>query len=101
MIRECCTLEPTAVLSYHSFGPATPEQIAEFGGLPNGSEGGKVMMKVALFVWGQHVRNGIVTIVCLLGKPPKGCRGSTLLTVQGADQVFNQVVSGDNILIRE
>ena len=65
------TWEPTAVLSYRSFGPATPEQEAEFGGLPPGSEGGKVMIKVALFVGGVHVHDGIITIVCLLGQPPR------------------------------
>src|SRR5438105_12210679 len=65
------TWEPTAVLSFESFGPATAEQEAEFGGLPPGSEGGKVMFKVALFVGGVHVHDGIITIVCLLGQPPR------------------------------
>ena len=94
------TWEPTAVLSYRSFGPATPEQEAEFGGLPPGSEGGKVMIKVALFVGGVHVHDGIIIIVCLLGQPPKNAAESTLLLVQGTHFNFNEVVSGDNIFIR-
>jgi hypothetical protein len=94
------TWEPTDVLSYQSFGPATAEQNAFFGGLPPGSEGGKVMMKVALFVGGVHVHDGIVTIVCELGVPPKNSVESTLLLVQGTELNFNEVVSGDNIFIR-
>jgi hypothetical protein len=93
------TWEPTAVLSYRSFGPATAEQSAEFGGLPPGSEGGKVMMKAALFVGGVHVHDGIITIVCHLGQPPKNVVESTLLKVEGGLN-FNQPVSGDNIFIR-
>lgn len=100
-VRAEGTWEPTAVLSYRSFGPATEEQAAEFGGLPEGSEGGKVLMKVALFVGGVHVHDGIVTIVCLLGEPPKNAVESTLLNVQGTEFKFNETVSGDNIFIRE
>jgi hypothetical protein len=95
------TWEPTDVLSYHSFGPATPEQDAFFGGLPPGSEGGKVLMKVALFVGGVHVHDGIVTIVCHLGLPPPSAVESTLLLVQGTGLNFNEPVTGDNIFIRE
>jgi hypothetical protein len=95
------TWEPTAVLSYRSFGPATAEQIAFFGGLPPGSEGGKVMFKVGLFVGGVHVHDGIVTIVCELGVPPKNSVESTLLLVQDTIYNFNEPVSGDNIFIRE
>jgi hypothetical protein len=100
-VRAAGTWEPTEVLSYRSFGPATPEQIAFFGGLPPGSEGGKVMIKVALFVGGVHVADGIVTIVCELGVPPKNSVEATLLLVQGTDLNFNEPVSGDNIFIRE
>jgi hypothetical protein len=95
------TWEPTKLLSFHSFGPATQEQIDAFGGLPPGSEGGKVKFKVALFVDGVHVHNGIVTIVCLLGVPPKNAEESTLLLVQGTSFNFHTVVEGDNLLIRE
>jgi hypothetical protein len=94
------TWEPTAVLSYRSFGPATAEQDAFFGGLPPGSEGGKVLFKVALFVDGVHVHDGIVTIVCELGVPPKNSVESTLLLVQDTPYNFHQPVSGDNIFIR-
>ena len=94
------TWEPTSVLSYRSFGPATVEQNAFFGGLPAGSEGGKLMFKVALFVGGVHVHDGIITIVCELGVPPKNSVESTLLLVQGTSYNFNEPVSGDNIFIR-
>jgi hypothetical protein len=96
------TWEPTAVLSYRSFGPATPEQIAFFGGLPEGSEGGKLAIKVALFVGGAHVHDGIITFVCELGVPPKNSVETALLLVQGTDLNFNQPVDeGDgNIFIR-
>ena len=87
-------------MSYRSFGPATAEQIAFFGGLPPGSEGGKVLFKVALFVGGVHVHDGIITIVCELGVPPKNSVESTLLLVQDTIYNFNEPVSGDNIFIR-
>jgi hypothetical protein len=95
------TWEPTAVLSFQSFGPATPEQEAEFGGLPPGSEGGKVMFKVALFVGGVHVHDAIITIYCHLGEPRKNVVESTLMQVQGTRLNFNEVVSGDNIFIAD
>ncbi len=94
------TWEPTAVLSYSSYGPATEEQNAFFGGLPEGSEGGKVKVKVALFVDGVHVHDGILTIVCELGQPPTNSVEETLLLVQDTPFNFNEVVSGDNIFIR-
>ncbi len=94
------TWQLTQVLSYRSFGPATPEQIAFFGGLPPGSEGGKVMIKVALFVAGMHVHDGILTIVCELGQAPKNSEEETLLLVQDTSTNFNHAVSGDNIFIR-
>ena len=87
------------MLSYRSFGPATDEQVAELG-LPDGSEGGKLMVKVALLVSGAHVHDGILTIVCELGQPPKHSEEATLLLVQGTSLNFNDVVSGDNIFIR-
>jgi hypothetical protein len=93
------TWELSAVLSYRSFGPATDEQVAELG-LPDGSEGGKLMVKVALLVSGAHVHDGILTIVCELGQPPKHSEEATLLLVQGTSLNFNDVVSGDNIFIR-
>ncbi|HEY3005718.1 MAG TPA: hypothetical protein VGJ44_25455 [Kribbellaceae bacterium] len=94
------TWEPTAVLSYRSFGPATEEQSAEFGGLPPGTEGGKVTMKVALLVGGVHVANGIITIVCLLGVPPANSEEATLLLVQDTGLNFNQPLSSDNVFLR-
>ena len=94
------TWEPTAVLSYQSYGPATEEQNAEFGGLPPGSEGGKVQFKVALYVGGVHVHDGIITIVCLLGVPPRNADEATLLLVQGTDHNFHTPLHGDNIFIR-
>jgi hypothetical protein len=99
-VRAEGTWEPTAVLSYQTYGPATAEQIAEFGGLPDGSEGGKVMLKIALFTDGVHAHDGILTIVCLLGVPPTHAQESTLLLVQGTEFNFNKVVEGDNLLIR-
>ena len=95
------TWEPTAVLSFESFGPATAEQEAEFGGLPPGSEGGKVMFKAALFVGGVHVHDAIITIYCHLGEPRKNVVESTLMQVQGTRFNFNEVVSGDNIFIAD
>ena len=94
------TWEPTQVLSYRSFGPATEEQNAELG-LPPGSAGGKVMIKVALFVDGVHLRDGILTVVCELGRPPRNSVEETLLLVQDSPLNFNQPVSGDNIFIHE
>lgn len=96
------TWEPTAVLSYRSFGPATPEQIAFFGGLPEGSEGGKLAIKVALFVGGAHVHDAIITIVCELGVPPKNSVETAQMLVQGTDLNFNQPVEegNGNIFIR-
>ena len=95
------TWEPTEVLSYRSFGPATPEQDAFFGGLPPGSEGGEVHFKVELLVGGVHVANGIITIVCELGIPPKNSVEATLLLVQDFGLNFNEPLRGDNIFIRE
>jgi hypothetical protein len=95
------TWEPTAVLSYRSFGPATEEQSAEFGGLPPGTEGGKMLLQVALYVGGVHVHDGIVTIVCLLGTPPKNADESTLLLVQGTEFNFHTALRGDNVFIRD
>ena len=97
------TWEPTDVLSYQSYGPATPEQIAEFGGLPPGTEGGKLMIKVALFVGAVHVHDGIITIVCLLGEPPKHAEETALVLVQGAGLNFNEPIEegNGNIFIRD
>ena len=95
------TWQPTDILSYRSFGAATEAQNVFFGGLPAGSEGGHVMLKIALYVGGVHVHDGILTIICELGQPPKNSQESTLLLVQGTPYNFNQVVSGDNIFIRE
>jgi len=92
--------EPTALLSYRSFGPATPEQNAFFGGLPTGSEGGKVMFKVALYVDGVHAHDGILTIVCELGQPQPNAVEASLLLVQGTQFNFRGAVHGDNIFIR-
>jgi hypothetical protein len=94
------TWEPTQVLSYRSFGSATAEQNAELG-LPPRSEGGKMLIKVALNVDGVHVHDGILTIVCELGQPPKNSVEETLLLVQETQFNFNEPVSGDNIFIRE
>ena len=94
------TWEPSEVLSYRSFGPATEEQVAELG-LPPGSEGGELRIKVALFVDGVFVHDGILTIVCELGRAPKNSEEATLLLVQGTPLTFNEAVSGDNIFIRE
>jgi hypothetical protein len=95
------TWEPTALLSYHSFGPATPEQEAEMGELPPASEGGKAMFKAALFVGGVHVHDAIITIYCHLGEPRDNVVEATLVHVQGTSLNFNEVVSGDNLFIRE
>jgi len=95
------TWEPTSVLSFESFGPATSEQEAEFGGLPPGSEGGKVMFTAALFVGSVHVHDAIITIYCHLGEPRKNVVESTLMHVQGTRFNFNEAVSGDNIFIAE
>lgn len=95
------TWEPTALLAYDSFGAVTPEQEAELGGFPPGSEGGKVMFKAALLVGGVRAHDAIITIYCQLGVPRKNVVESTLVQVQGTNLNFNEVVSGDNIFIRE
>ena len=94
------TWEPNAVLSYQSFGPATEEQNAEFGGLPPGTEGGKLRMKVTLLVGGEDVADGVITIVCLLGEPPANAEEGMLLLVQDTGVNFNRALSGDNVFIR-
>jgi hypothetical protein len=95
------TWEPTGVLSYRSFGPATPAQIAN-GGLPPGSEGGKLIMKVALFVDGRHAHDGILTVVCTeIGLPPNNVSEGSLLLVPDDGLNFNAVIHGESIFIRE
>src|SRR5437667_11400146 len=54
------TWEPTAVLGFESFGPATAEPEAEFGGLPPGSAGGQGMFKAAAFVGGGQCQRDII-----------------------------------------
>jgi hypothetical protein len=95
------TWEPMTLLNYQSFGPVTAAQEAELGSFPPGSEGGKVMFKVAFFVGGVHVHDAIITIYCMLGEPRKNVVEATLVQVQGTNLNFNEVVSGDNLFIRE
>ncbi|MFC5730819.1 MULTISPECIES: hypothetical protein [Nocardioides] len=92
--------QPTAVLSYRSYGPATPEQDEKFGGLPPGTEGGKLRLKIALYVDGAQVDTGVLTVDCLLGMPPKNAEESVLLVLQDAGIDFTQPVHGDSVFIR-
>lgn len=93
--------QPTAVLSYQSYGPATPEQQEKFGGLPPGTEGGQARLKIALYVDGEQVDTGVLTVDCLLGIPPKNAEEAVLLVLQGAGISFNQPIHGDSIFIRQ
>src|SRR6266508_2003407 len=68
---------------------------------PARNEGGKVTIKVALLLHGADVHDGIITIVCLLGEPPKNAVESTLLPVEGTNLTFNEPVSGDIAIVRE
>lgn len=92
--------QPTAVLSYRSYGPATPEQHEKFGGLPPGTEGAKLRVKIALSVNGEQVDTGVLTVDCLLGVPPKNAEEAVLLVMQEAGINFNQPVHGDSVFIR-
>jgi hypothetical protein len=92
--------EPTEALSYHSFGPATAEQDAFFGGLTPGSEGGRLIFKVAL-----SVVACTPTTASSRSSSSWECLASTrssrpLVLVQDTINNFNEPVSGDLIFIR-
>ncbi len=102
------TWEAAELLSYKSFGPATPEQIAEIAEslgivLPEGAEGGRALIAVRLVpddpALGEF--EGTLTVVCLLGdKIPGGAKEGVRLNVHDVLN-FNKIVSGGTLFVRE
>lgn len=94
------TWKALELLSFQSFGPATPEQLAEIPGLPPGSEGGAALMHIRLLVGGTPVHDGILRVTCALGSPPSGAIEGIRLAVQDTPLNFNKIVSGATLFIR-
>ena len=82
------TWEATNLISFVSYGPGTPQ------GLPSNLFGGKAVIHVKLLVGGNVVHDGILTVLCLLGEPPKGVDEGVRLVVQGTPFNFNKQISG-------
>jgi hypothetical protein len=98
-ILEEGTWEATQLLSFVSYGPATPQ------GLPEQFEGGQFLMRIHLST-GQ---DATLKVNCTLGTPPTGKAGGEnegiTLAVQGGPN-FNELLGeeaggGFNILIRQ
>jgi len=92
--------QATALLSYHSFGPATADQVAFFG-LPTGSEGGDAKLAVHLTPEsGGAGFDAVLDVICQLGTPPPSAHEGITLVVQRVGLNFNEIVEGDNLFIR-
>lgn len=88
------------LLSYHSFGPATADQTAEFG-LPPGSEGGDAKLAVHLTPEsGGAGFDAVLDVICLLGTPPPSAQEGVTLVVEKVGLNFNDIVEGDNLFVR-
>ncbi len=94
------TWKPLELLSFHSFGPATPAQLAAIPDLPAGSEGGSALIHIQLLVGGMPVHDGILRVTCALGSPPTGAIEGIRLAVQDTPLNFNQIVSGATLFVR-
>ncbi len=101
------TWEATKLLSYKSFGPVTPEQIAELASLgielPEGSEGGRALIAVRVIPDDPSLGEfeGTLTVVCHLGdKIPASAEEGVKLNVHDVLN-FNKIVSGAMLFIRD
>ena len=83
-IKAKGTWEAISLISFVSYGPGTPSNLF----------GGKAVMHVKLLVGGNVVHDGILTVFCLLGEPPKGVDEGVRLVVQGTPFNFNKQISG-------
>jgi hypothetical protein len=93
------TWTATQMLGFVSYGPATPQQSAEFGGLPTGSTGGEAKFEISL----SNGEAGVLTIHCLLGSPPAAktmMEGITLILGTGVGGEYTDIVSGETIFIQ-
>jgi hypothetical protein len=93
------TWTATQMLGFVSYGPATPQQTAEFG-LPPGSTGGEAKFEISL----SNGEVGVLTIHCFLGSPPVAksmMEGITLILGTGVSGEYTVIVSGDTIFIQQ
>ena len=82
------TWEARALISFVSYGDASPQQ------LPSFLFGGKAMIRVKILVGGTPVHDGILTVFCELGsRIPASVHDGITLNVQDAIN-FNKLVSG-------
>ncbi len=92
--------DAVALLSFHSFGPATPEQNAAFG-LPPGSEGGVAKLRIHVTPDGDGGGfDATLDIICLLGSPPPSAEEGITLVAPAVGLNFNDIVAGDNLFVR-
>ncbi len=86
------TWTATQLLSFKSYGPVA--------GFPPNFEAGRATISVQLFVGGNPVGSGILTVGCLLGGPkePGGLFEGVKLSVQGGPN-FNKVVPTSTLFI--
>ncbi len=93
-IKAMGTWEANALISFVSYGSGTPQ------GLPSSLFGGKAMFHVTLLVGGKPVHDGILTVICELGKPPTGTDEGVRLVVQGTPFNFNKQLSGFTVFVK-
>jgi hypothetical protein len=88
------TWEAVQLLSFQSYGSAAAQ------GLPKNLWGGKVLIRVQLFVGGNPVFTGILRVTCMLGDqiPPSAMEGVRLAVQTGPN--FNKEVSGLTVFIK-
>ena len=86
------TWTATQLLSFKSYGPVA--------GFPPNFEAGRATIRVQLFVGGDPVGSGILTVGCLLGGPkePGGLFEGVKLSVQGGPN-FNKAVATSTLFI--
>ena len=86
------TWTATQLLSFKSYGPVA--------GFPPNFEAGRATISVQLFVGGNPVGSGILTVGCLLGGPkePGGLFEGVKLSVQGGPN-FNKAVATSTLFI--
>lgn len=94
-ILESGTWEAVKLLSYQSFGPASPSL-----GLPPGSEGGRALIRIRLLVDGTPLHEATLWVTCKLGNPPRNSFEGIRLAIQDGVN-FNKEVSGGTLFIRK
>jgi hypothetical protein len=92
-IKAMGTWQADSLISFVSYGPGTPQ------GLPSNFFGGKAIFQVTLLVGGKPVHDGILTVFCQLGEPPKGVDEGVRLVVQGTPFNFNKQLSGFTVFV--